>query len=431
LRAKKIYEELRSNWIAGIAEPTETRSSYVKLNHDPSIPVDYSPLAVIGMGYLNATEKAQSLRHLRSNHNENDDGGPFEAIPTEICNDPTSYDGAVSGEAEICAGTMEGSRDTCIGDSGGPLLYYHHDDTTELQTPLQVGLVSWGMTCGLPRLPTVYARVSSGYEWILEVVCGDWRRTIAAAENSIDDADPGAASNTSDDDWFLCKDYDDGRLRNRTGGIFSVDANTNASVGELLGHDATALCNETTEVSFEFRLTADAYGWEVSWELLSNSTQNHAAKEAIDDDATATAATVATRVTGDQLFNDHETRLYRLCLPRLSGESGNCYALNIRDKMRDGLGHPTKTQPLGPNATLNNETTPAERVDSAGFWIRFGNAQVYQDFGFPDYGEMATFSLCPGEEDGNTDDTIRVIRGASTEEPTTGLSDQPSVSPTA
>jgi hypothetical protein len=311
---------------------------------------------------------------------------------------------------------MEAGRDPCIGDSGGPLLYYNDTE----QNPVQVGMVSWGLTCGLPRLPTVYARVSSAYGWIREVVCGDWRGTIVAAENSIDD--PGATSNESNDDWFLCKDYDDGQLRNRTGGIFS--ANANESVGEILGDHHAALCNETAEVSFEFRLTADAYGWEVSWELLLNP--NHDAEEALNDAAAATT----TRVAGDQLFNDHETRLYRYCLPRLSG-AGDCFALNIRDKMRDGLGHKNKTQPVAWNATLINETNA--RVDPAGFGIRFGNAPVYQDFGFPDFGEMATVSLCPGawndtgEENGRVEDTIRVI----TEEPTPGPSDQPSVSPTA
>jgi hypothetical protein len=356
------------------------------------------------MGYVNALEEAKTLQHLRSNKD-----GAFEKIPTTVCNDPKSYDGTVSGETMICAGTMKGGRDACMGDSGGPLLYYETISGTEI--PVQVGLVSWGMGCGLPRLPSVYARVSSAYGWIREVACGDFRSTITAATD-----DSGASKES--DDWFLCKDYDDGQLRNRTGGIYSA-------VGETLGDSAT--CDETAEVSFEFRLTADAYGWEVSWELLSN---HHAA---------------TTRVAGDQLFNDHETRLYRYCLPR---SGGDCFTLNVHDSLHDGMGYKTKTQvgsssdagggaqfgATAPNATLNATNTTA---DPAGFGIRFGKAPVYRDFGFPEFGGMATFALCPAAldftgENGRMEDTILVVNGApAAEEPTPGPSDQPSASPTA
>jgi len=384
--------------------------SYIRLNHDPSIPVDYSPLTVIGMGYVNAQEEAKTLQHLRSNQD-----GAFESIPTQVCNGPNSYDGSVSEETMICAGTMKGGRDACMGDSGGPLLQY--ETYGGVETPLQVGLVSWGMGCGLPRLPSVYARVSSAYGWIREVVCGDWRRTIIEAD------DDSSAGNESEH-WFLCKDYNEQQMRNRTGGIFSAS-------GKTLNH---ASCDETTEVSFEFRLTADAYGWEVSWELLSN---HHA--------TAATTAATTTRVAGDQLFNDHETRLYHYCLPRLSGD-GDCFALNVHDSLHDGMGYKTKTQvgsrsdarggaqfgAIAPNATLNGTNSTA---DPAGFGIRFGNAPVYQDFGFPEFGGTATFALCPAALDvtgdsGNMDDTIVVVNGAPAEEPTPGPSEELSASST-
>lgn len=45
--------------------------------------------------------------------------------------------------------------DTCQGDSGGPL--FHIDQETRVQTIY--GVTSWGISCGVPRYPGVYARI--------------------------------------------------------------------------------------------------------------------------------------------------------------------------------------------------------------------------------------------------------------------------------
>ncbi|XP_049760956.1 mastin-like [Elephas maximus indicus] len=62
----------------------------------------------------------------------------------------------------LCAGS-EG-RDSCQGDSGSPLACIWND------TWLQVGLVSWGDSCGHRFLPGVYARVMSYVSWIHQYV---------------------------------------------------------------------------------------------------------------------------------------------------------------------------------------------------------------------------------------------------------------------
>ena len=58
-------------------------------------------------------------------------------------------------EDMLCAGGEEG-EDACRGDSGGPLVVEGSGQQFYL-----IGVVSWGVGCGRPGLPGVYAEVSS------------------------------------------------------------------------------------------------------------------------------------------------------------------------------------------------------------------------------------------------------------------------------
>lgn len=59
----------------------------------------------------------------------------------------------------VCAGELYGVKDSCYGDSGGPLLVPSTGDFGA--TLLQVGVVSWGYACGAPTKYGVYARIGS------------------------------------------------------------------------------------------------------------------------------------------------------------------------------------------------------------------------------------------------------------------------------
>jgi secreted trypsin-like serine protease len=57
----------------------------------------------------------------------------------------------------ICAGVPAGGKDSCWGDSGGPLFAYF----PEARAGIQTGIVSWGEDCGLPGYYGVYTRISN------------------------------------------------------------------------------------------------------------------------------------------------------------------------------------------------------------------------------------------------------------------------------
>uniref|UniRef100_A0A1B6D1R4 Phenoloxidase-activating factor 2 n=1 Tax=Clastoptera arizonana TaxID=38151 RepID=A0A1B6D1R4_9HEMI len=95
------------------------------------------------------------------------ESGPQPAVLQEV-NIPiwtnseckTKYGTAAPGgivEHFICAG--QATRDSCSGDSGGPLMINDGRWT-------QVGVVSWGIGCGKGQYPGVYTRVTHFMPWI-------------------------------------------------------------------------------------------------------------------------------------------------------------------------------------------------------------------------------------------------------------------------
>lgn len=71
----------------------------------------------------------------------------------------------VIGEKQICAGVI--GKDSCSGDSGGPIMRLVKLPDQKSPQWFQEGVVSWGQDCATDH-PGIYTRVTSYMDWILE-----------------------------------------------------------------------------------------------------------------------------------------------------------------------------------------------------------------------------------------------------------------------
>ena len=122
------------------------------------------------------------------------DGDP-DSTPGSL--DPTTCAGgnllsAEDLETMVCAGELYGVKDSCYGDSGGPLMVPATGDLGT-GTLVQVGVVSWGYACGAPTKYGVYSRVADN-------PLSGWIRANAGLGGSSSQGAPtgqGAATDTT------------------------------------------------------------------------------------------------------------------------------------------------------------------------------------------------------------------------------------------
>eukprot|EP00956_Cyclotella_meneghiniana_P003256 scaffold3951_cov69-Cyclotella_meneghiniana.AAC.19 len=140
---------------------TMSKVDYITINHDRDQPKRFRSVKVLGWG---DTKVARSGSNVLNQVN-------LRVIPNSRCNKVegywgdmhVTYEGYIS-DSMMCAALKD--KDACQGDSGGPAIIKGSSGDDDLL----VGLVSWGLGCA-NDFPGVYARVSSGYNWIRREVC--------------------------------------------------------------------------------------------------------------------------------------------------------------------------------------------------------------------------------------------------------------------
>lgn len=110
----------------------------VNYNKIAPIPEDNQPVRVFGFGKTEEGSFSDKLRVVG-----------VRVVPFQKCNSKGFHDGNIDDQSMICAGAVKGGKDACGGDSGAPLIVGGRNASQDVQ----VGIVSWGVGCGLAAKP--------------------------------------------------------------------------------------------------------------------------------------------------------------------------------------------------------------------------------------------------------------------------------------
>ncbi|XP_019583045.2 kallikrein-1 [Rhinolophus sinicus] len=87
-------------------------------------------------------------------------GVDLKLLTNDVCANAHPQKGT---DVMLCAGHLQGGKDTCVGDSGGPLI-----------CGVFQGVTSWGHTpCGRTHMPSVFTKLLSFLDWIKETMAAN------------------------------------------------------------------------------------------------------------------------------------------------------------------------------------------------------------------------------------------------------------------
>ncbi|XP_050079847.1 tryptase gamma-like [Anopheles maculipalpis] len=120
------------------------RGTYVKLPSGRRRFLPAERCTAMGWGYTMGPSQRDQLQQV-----------VLPIVSQKVCQ--KSYEGTDTITARmLCAGYVEGMRDACDGDSGGPLIC----------RGMQAGIISWAIGCAKPNKYGVYSSIAEGREWI-------------------------------------------------------------------------------------------------------------------------------------------------------------------------------------------------------------------------------------------------------------------------
>lgn len=139
------------------------KSSYVDISNANNI--QSSNLIVAGWGQTQETDSSRPA---------NLQEAIVPLIDKDVCRNAYKKISKEITDNMICASSLEGGKDACGGDSGGPLFYEKENKTTldklislsNGPSIIQVGIVSWGVGCADKNFYGIYTDVSKYTGWI-------------------------------------------------------------------------------------------------------------------------------------------------------------------------------------------------------------------------------------------------------------------------
>jgi secreted trypsin-like serine protease len=143
---------------------------YAKLNKDPNVPAADERLYVSGWGATESGTVSDILLGTVVNYLSGEECAErLESWSWPSCSTPDEC-AALYNTKMMCAYKEE--TQPCYGDSGGPLVTASQDETAPAnESPLQVGIVSWGEFDCRAKYPHGYTRVSTYFDWITSTAC--------------------------------------------------------------------------------------------------------------------------------------------------------------------------------------------------------------------------------------------------------------------
>lgn len=122
--------------------------------------INVSKAVAIGFGYTDYLgESSKVLRQVT-----------LDIIDQKTCSGLVTHSRRLKygiADTQICASVLSGGKDTCPGDSGGPLqLSFNNDPCIKYV----IGLTSLGKMCGVKNSPGIYTKVSKYLDWIENIV---------------------------------------------------------------------------------------------------------------------------------------------------------------------------------------------------------------------------------------------------------------------